>query len=164
MLSYECLMYMPIDYLNFMSYTSYKTSYRYILRKWSILLPKIKIPLALSIKNWGNQLKKAWRGWWNGNVRKKEKSEALIALTRQLIRWGPVSRFVRNENFKSLLRFIFYIVSSILQAILLVLASRDWFQCGLDRLTWFWKRFKGFEGSSVHHNQFWHRSLSISIC
>ena len=36
MLAYDFLMSMPIDYLNFMSYAPYKTSYRDLLRKWSI--------------------------------------------------------------------------------------------------------------------------------
>ena len=45
----------PSDCMNFMPYASY----RHILRKWSNFGPKIKILFALSIKNWGFQLKMA---------------------------------------------------------------------------------------------------------
>ena len=65
---------MPIDYLNFISYASYRTSYIDIyLENGQFFLPKIKIPLALGIKNWEIQLKKAWKGLRNEKVWRKWK-------------------------------------------------------------------------------------------
>ena len=43
------------------------------LVKWSIFLPKIKIPLALGIKNWGFQLKRVEEGSQDEKTYKRRK-------------------------------------------------------------------------------------------
>ena len=48
----------PYDCVNFISYASYRNNLRKNVKFW----PKIKIPLALDIKNWGFQLKRARGG------------------------------------------------------------------------------------------------------
>ena len=52
--------------------------------------PKIKIPLALGIKNWGFQLKRVGGGSKNEKTHKKKKIKPLTALTRRSIEPRPV--------------------------------------------------------------------------
>ena len=68
--SNDCLMNswlnIPYDCMKFISYASYRNNIRKKVKFW----PKIKIPLALDIKNWGFQLKMA-RGGSRGKKMQK---------------------------------------------------------------------------------------------
>ena len=81
---------MNYDCINFISYASYSNP----LGNRSIFLPKFKIPLALDIKNWGFQLKRA-EG--DHETRKWKKIWKIWPLTMALIvdRW-PGGRPVRQ--------------------------------------------------------------------
>ena len=132
----------PSYCMNFMSYASY----RHILRKCSNFDQKNKIPLALGIKNCGFQLKMVGTGSQNEKVCKMEKSKLLTTLTRRSTGLGSVNRSFGFMDIKRLPRFIFYTVFLHFFRVFLVLASRDWFECVLDWLTWFCKSFEDFEG------------------
>ena len=76
-----------------------------ILGKRSNFLPKIKIPLALDIKNWGFQLKRAGGG---SRDKKMQKFWKNWPLTMTIDRWPsgrpvkePIDRFVEVGNLKS---------------------------------------------------------------
>ena len=90
------LLNIPYDCVKFISYASYRNNHRKKVKIW----PKIKIHVALDIKNWGFQLKRAGRG-----SRDKKMQENLEKLT--VDRWPgdrpveeSVDRFVRAENLK----------------------------------------------------------------
>ena len=92
----EFLLNIPYDCMNFISYASYRNNLRKKVKFW----PKIKIPVALDIKIWGFQLKRA-----EGGSRDKKMQENFEKLT--VDRWlgdrsveGPVDQFVGAENLK----------------------------------------------------------------
>ena len=78
----EFLLNIPYDCMNFISYASYRNTLRKKVKFW----PKIKIPLALDIKNWGFQHKKA-----RGGSRDKKKQK-IGALT--IDRWSLTKRSI----------------------------------------------------------------------
>ena len=123
----------PYDYINFMSYASYKP----LLRKWS--RTKNQIPLALNIKNWGIQLKKVEEWSKNEKVRKNWKHKNCWS------HWGPSTGssglgFLRGSHAHFSTLF-----SSILQGFSLVLEI--W---GLWRLVFsFWVVFSSFNASQL---------------
>ena len=95
--------------------------------------PKIKIPLALGIKYWGFQLKKAEGGSWDEKMHKIWK---LTVLTVDQV----VDRFVRASDLNTSSRFIFFPISfGYLSVLLIQLPRRDfWGHCSRLRASdWF---------------------------
>ena len=95
----------PYDCMKFISYASYRNNPRKEVQFW----PKIKILVALDIKNWGFQLKRV-----GGGSRDKKMQENLEKLTVDHDCWlggrpveEPVDRFVGARNLKSLLTLHF---------------------------------------------------------
>ena len=99
---------MHYDCINFISYASYSNS----LGNRSIFDQKFKIPLALNIKNWGFQLKKAGRG--SRDKKMQENLENLTVdhgrwpLTRRSTGWGTGRPVRRGWEFKRPLRVSFF--------------------------------------------------------
>ena len=117
----EFLLNIPYDCMNFISYASYRNTLRKKVKFW----PKIKIPLALDIKNWGFQLKMV-----GGGSRDKKKQKEIETLT--IDRWlltvdQAVDRFVEAGDLKRLLRFIFSTVRLHSLKTLHIPVSRDQF-------------------------------------
>ena len=81
----------PYDCMNFISYASYRNTLRKMVKFW----PKIKIPLALDIKNWGFQLKRAR---WGSRDEKMHKN-------RSVDRWlgGSLGCHFKNPSSTSFL-------------------------------------------------------------
>ena len=144
------LLNIPYDCVKFISYASYRNNHRKNVKFW----PKIKIPVALDIKNWGFQLKRA-----GGGSRDKKMQQNLEKLTVDHDRWlltvdrwpssrlveEPVDRFVGVENLKRPpARFISHISSSRACrpfTYLLLEAFLGWFLVWLKAWTWFWEGF-----------------------
>ena len=122
--SNDCLMNswlnIPYDCVKFISYASYRNNLRKKVKFW----PKIKIPLALDIKNWGFQLKKVGRG---SRDKKMQKFYTIDHWPSSRSVEELVDRFVEAGNLKRPPRVISLTVFLISLKTLHLLASRDYF-------------------------------------
>ena len=94
------LLNIPYDCVKFISYASYRNNHRNEVKFW----PKIKILVALDIKNWGFQLKRVGRG--SRDKKMQENLEKLTVdhdrwpLTRRSTGWGTGRSVRRGWEFK----------------------------------------------------------------
>ena len=128
------LLNIPYDWVKFISYASYRNNHRKEVKFW----PKIKIPVALDIKNWGFQLKRA-----GGGSRDKKMQENLENLT--VDRWPGGRPVRRGWEFKTPpARFIFPIFASRACHPFTSLLPEEFlarFRTDCRLRTWFWDGF-----------------------
>ena len=104
----EFLLNMPHNCMKFTSFASYRNTLRKKVKFW----PKIKILLALSIKNWGFQLKRAGGGSWDKEMHKNRSVDRVDHWPGGRSVEEPVDRFLGAKNLKSLPRLSFSPISS----------------------------------------------------
>ena len=148
------LLIIPYDCVNFISFASYRNNHRKEVKFW----PKIKIPTALDIKNWGFQLKRAGGGSWDKKMQQ---------IFKKIDRWPwplTADQAVRRAgNLKHPLpRFISHIFSSIAWrpfTYLLPEAILGWILDWLKAWTCFWDRFELGLGFETQGFSLWERLL-----
>ena len=133
------LLNIPYDCVKFISYASYRNNHRKEVKFW----PKIKIPVALDIKNWGFQLKRVVGG--SQDKKMQEKLQKNWPLTMSLTIDQAVDRFVEAENLKRpRARFISPIFASRACRPFTSLLPEDSlarFRTDCRLRTWFWDGF-----------------------
>ena len=135
---------------NFISYASYRNNLRKKVKFW----PKIKIPLALDIKNWGFQLKMA------GGITRQENAKNLDPwpLTKRSTGWGTDQPVRRAWELKeALARYFSHYSPPLLEN-----SSPTCFQ----RLFWIdswtdWRLWSGFWNAFEARVSIWNLGFSI---
>ena len=140
------LLNIPYDSVKFISYASYRNNHRKEVKFW----PKIKILVALDIKNWGFQLKMAGEG--SREKKMQQSFEKLIVdhdhwpLTMQSTGWATGRPVCRGWEFKTPPTcFISHISSSRACCPFTYLLLEDilgWFLVWLKAWTCFWDGFE----------------------